>query len=94
MTIAFFEGVDPNGNAAGQFFGQYLELVGSTNSGGWVEFTQTYPVPAGAGSFDVRFRVWEAQGSLYADDISAQLIPEPSSLCLLGLAGVALLRRR
>jgi hypothetical protein len=93
ITIAFWEGVDPNGNAAGQFFGQDREGLPAGTNVNWDELTLITPVPPGAGAFDVRARMWFGTGTMYVDDISARLIPEPASLLLLGLATLALRRR-
>lgn len=93
ITVAFFEGVDPNGNTAGQFFGEQFAALPEGTSTDWESQLLTIPVPAGAGSFDVRARMWFGTGTMYVDDISARLVPEPASLLLMGLAALALRRR-
>lgn len=95
VFIAFFDGLpDSFGNTTGGFLGQAFVPVSEGTNGAFETFTQTTPVPAGAQSFDIRPRLWFTVGNLYADDISARLIPEPTTGVLLVLAGVALLRRR
>lgn len=93
--VAYFNGpVDVNGNTSGSFLGQSFFGISEGDSGGWLTFNDTFAVPAGAQSFDVRPRLWFTTGTMYADDVSAVLIPEPTTGLLLALCGLVALRRR
>ena len=95
VFIAYFDGpVDSFGNTTGGFLGQSYFPINEGDSGGWLTVNDTFALPAGTMSFDVRPRLWFTAGNLYADDISAVLIPEPATGLLVVLCGLAALRRR
>jgi hypothetical protein len=68
--------------------------------GQYVPFSLTAPVPAGATVARVVYAIQTFSGGptnngiVFLDDLSVAVVPEPSTLALVGLAGAALLRRR
>ena len=79
---------------------------GSLNSGGFKNFLTSIPLNPADASFDIIFNTGDrslandtdpgkldAAGVMFVDDISA-IVPEPASLALMGLGGLAALRRR
>ncbi len=78
---------------------------GSANSGGFQNFITSIPLAADDASFDIIFNTgdrslandgdpgkFDATGELFVDNVSA--VPEPASLALMGLGGLAAMRRR
>lgn len=70
---------------------EWIGLLNPPNSGEWTSFAQSFTTPAGAAYAEVKFSMggW---GLLYVDNVS--VVPEPASLLMLGLGGLALRRRR
>lgn len=72
--------------------------TGSGNSGGFQAFLASIPLSATDQSFDIIFKsedrngAADETGTFFIDDVSA--VPEPASLALIGLGGLAVLRRR
>ncbi len=100
VTIRFFDTVDANGNASGNFHGEINYWSGQGSNPGWEAREEFAPIPADAGSFDIMIRTLSgngvggtgATGQVWVDDIS--VAPEPGSLALLGLLALTTLRRR
>jgi PEP-CTERM motif-containing protein len=78
---------------------------GSANSGGFQNFVASIPLASDDASFDIIFNTgdrslgsdtdpgkFDATGELFVDNVSA--VPEPASLALMGLGGLAAMRRR
>lgn len=70
---------------------QWITLLTPPNSGQWTSFVQAFTTPAGAAYAEVKF-VMGGWGTLYVDNVS--VVPEPASLLMLGLGGLALVRRK
>ncbi len=96
-----FGGLDLGGTITDHFF----FTDGNANSGGWQTFLASIPLTATDASFDIIFNTgdrslandgdpgkFDAVGSLFVDNVSAT--PEPASLALMGIGGLAALRRR
>ena len=99
-TAPTFGGFDLGGSITDHLF----FTDGSASSGGFQNFVASIPLSAADASFDIIFNTGDrslndpdpgkldAVGSLFVDNVSA--VPEPASIALLGVGGLAALRRR
>jgi hypothetical protein len=96
------DGGDPNNITEYFFF-----TDGSANSGGFQNFATNIPLDPAAAQFDIIFNTGDrslandsdpgkldAMGTMFVDDVSVNLVPEPTSLLLLSISGLMLMGRR
>jgi hypothetical protein len=105
LQISFFAGTPPNNYGGAPAVGPAIGVnVGEPAGGGGVPLPQgtwTYasvsaPTPAGANSVEV-FALdinADANADFYFDDLSLTVVPEPTTLALLGLGAAAMLAAR
>lgn len=100
---AFFQilWLDQDGSNGGGVQGQLLtSLIGLGINTGYQQFSVNgLDVPSGADSFLLRFQlsagaVTNVANGLYIDDVSLSAVPAPASAAMLGLGGLAAMRRR
>ena len=72
---------------------QWLDVSGSgvEGDGAWYNFTQGITTPVNTAHMEVKL-VAGGWGTVYVDNVS--VVPEPTTMALLALGGVGLLRRR
>lgn len=99
--LRFFSGFDAlSGGTAGAFQGEQRIVTGASANGEWQSFSNTFEVPAGALTADVRisssfFDAGLTGGGVRFDAIDVR-VPEPTSMILggLGVLGLGFSRRR
>lgn len=72
------------------------ELLPTSNLA-WTPFFLQCPVPTGAASWEVQIKGTREYGSyitVFVDDLELKAVPEPATIALLAVGGLALLRRR
>jgi hypothetical protein len=105
LQLSFFTGSPPNNYAGGTGVGAAVGVnVGDPNGGGGVALPQgvwtfaSVSATAGAGTQSMGAYLLDinadANADFYFDDMSLQVVPEPTTLALAGLGGLSLLWSR
>jgi hypothetical protein len=94
-TLSFFLRNNGVGNDSFQALWDGTAVLDITPSTSEFDYTQfNFNVTATAASTPLEFRAYDNPALLLLDDVSVTAVPEPPTLLLLALGGLALLRRR
>jgi hypothetical protein len=97
VRMIFFSGANGTGSALATDVAPVNFVPGTSPVNTWVQLTVTGAAPAGTES--VQWMAFfnnpdYASGSMFVDDASLTAVPEPASLGLLAIGGLAALRRK
>ncbi len=83
-------------NSSGGILPGSPQFININTSAGYVQYTQNFSAPANASALFLGFNavtgaVISASSHVYIDDVRFTAVPEPASVCLLGLGGICFL---